>query len=557
MKPDASVQELAEQFGSVVSDRSRPVHLSHVVYPDRPTDLAQFPETEVGDVKALLQRLPSCKATGSDGLPAIILHSFAAVLAPSLCKLINASLQAGYVPKVLKIADVRPLYKAGDTKLAKNYRPVSLLPLVSKILERVVYKHLQAHLASHGFIPDCQFAYRPQHSTEDALLYAVDRFIQAKDKGLHSGVVLVDMSKAFDKVQHQLLINDLRECGISKSVLAWLKSYLTDRTQRVVVPGEPPSKFSPCTCGVPQGSVLGPLLFTVYTRDVPHQLTQLGGVPPVTSQMYADDILFDVSDNSVAVINSTLTNAVSTLARYLKSRALILNETKTQVLGISGSASPLQLNVKCNGVLLQQSTSARYLGFILDDELRGTPHVAHISRKVSKKLRTFWQVRHCLTRRLAKLFYVSVLLPDVLYASTIYYPLLSAAQKAKVYSLCKRGLRCVMQAAPRTPTAHILTCLSLATLEQEVHRRTAILMYRLCNKTSSPLISSLVNTVSRAQGARTRGESSSQLHIPTTRKSAGEHRTIFIGCIIWNSLPFAVRQQETSTRFAEDIRRLL
>ena len=120
-------------------------------------------------------------------------------------------------------------------------------------------------------------------------MYAVDRFAKAKDNGKHTGVVLIDMAKAFDKVVHQLLINDVRDCGVSKDALKWIISYLSDRVQLVVVSGEPPSTYSDCTCGVPQGSVLGPLLFTVYPKDVLHQLHLLG----VTCQMYADDILID------------------------------------------------------------------------------------------------------------------------------------------------------------------------------------------------------------------------------------------------------------------------
>ena len=309
-----------------------------------------------------------------------------------------------------------------------------------------------------------------------------------------------------------------------------------------MVSGEPPSAYSDCTCGVPQGSVLGPLLFTVYTKDVPHQLYLLG----VTCQMCADDILIDCSATDIAVINAVLSDSVSTLSRYLQSRGLILNAAKTQVLGNSA----IQRDVTCNGFKLKQSRSARYLGFVLDDELNGDAHVSSVSKKASKKLRVFWQARHCLTQRVAKLFYVAVFLPDILYASTVYYPLLSASLKAKVFRLFKRGLRCAMQAAPRTPTALILSSLSLFTLEQEVMCKTAVLMHRLCYKYASPLLNSLATFVCRTQGAHTRGETSMQLLIPRAHKSIGEKRTVHVGSILWNSLPFSTRQLASRAQFA-------
>ena len=148
--------------------------------------------------------------------------------------------------------------------------------------------------------------------------------------------------------------------------------------------------------------------------------------------MYADDILIDCSATDIAVINAVLSDSVSTLSRYLQSRGLILNAAKTQGPWISAGNSAIQLDVTCNGFKLKQSRSARYLGFVLDDELNGDAHVSSVSKKASKKLQVFWQARHCLTQRMAKLFYVAVFLPDILYASTVYYPLLSASLKAKV-----------------------------------------------------------------------------------------------------------------------------
>ena len=216
-----------------MSDSSRPRYLQ--VSPFRPStrdSLEEFPICEIGEIHNLLLDLNSKKAMGSDQLPAAVLTACALMLAPPLTILVKASLTSGIVPSVLKQADIRPLFKAGDREVPRNYRPVSLLPIVSKVWERVVHSRLTRFLSVHSLFPPSQFAYRAKHCTEDAVTLAVDRFYEAADQKLHTGVVLTDMSKAFDEVRHQLLINDLFSVGISKRALSWfISTYVTGNNE--------------------------------------------------------------------------------------------------------------------------------------------------------------------------------------------------------------------------------------------------------------------------------------------------------------------------------------
>ena len=264
---------LNAQFSSVVSDPQRPDVLSQPEGPGIADGLNRFEPATCEEVLALLLKVDERKATGSDGIPCYVLRHCARVLAPSLTILMNASLAMGKVPMMLRLAHIRPIFKAGDPETAKNYRPISLLPVVSKILESIVHKRLCVLLTEHDLLPAEQFAYRAHHSTEDAVLLAVDQFYEAADQHLHTGVVLIDMSKAFDKVQHQTLLQDLFELGVSSTALDWFADYLSARRQCVVTANGTRSEETACTCGVPQGSVLGPILFAIYTivRDVSHQ----------------------------------------------------------------------------------------------------------------------------------------------------------------------------------------------------------------------------------------------------------------------------------------------
>ena len=177
----------------------------------------------------------------------------------------NASLAAGELPQAFKQADITPVhvYKSGDRETASNYRPISLLPIVSKRLEKIVSTQLKAFLASNSLLPEIQFAYRANHSTEDALAFIVNRLLMERDCGKATGLVFVDLSKAFDRVKHQALIDLLSSIGICDTVLKWFANYLSDRQQRVRE-GNRFSSQSACSRAVLQGSVLGPLLFTLY-----------------------------------------------------------------------------------------------------------------------------------------------------------------------------------------------------------------------------------------------------------------------------------------------------
>jgi len=223
--PKASVTELTDVFAGYVGDASRPGVLS----PSLVTDstgvplLTKFKPVSEDHVRQLLKSLNGSKSPGSDGIhPSVLKHSHQSVTA-YLTEIINDSLANGTVPLMFKKAHVSPVFKSGDPSLAMNYRPISLLPVCSKILEKVVLEQLLSHFRSNDIahIPDEQFAYRQNHSCEDALTLSVSRWHEALDQDYFCGVVLADMSKAFDRVQHSELVNSLQTCGLRGTVLQW------------------------------------------------------------------------------------------------------------------------------------------------------------------------------------------------------------------------------------------------------------------------------------------------------------------------------------------------
>jgi len=267
--PPVETQQLTEVFSKQVL--APPSLADDSCLPHGPlssTALTSFASISPSKVEMLLKDLNTWKSAGSDGIPPILMKSAAPELASSLADIFNESLATGCVPKLYKIANVCPVPKKGDASNPNNYRPVSLLPVASKILERIVYDQLQDHLSRQqpSCLPPQQHAYRKCHSCEDALAHGINNWQRALDRSEVVAVAVLDLSKAFDCVLHGHLLRDLFDCNVGGSALTWFRNYLADRTQQVRVPRLAAGASYPCSRGVPQGSVLGPCLFTLYTR---------------------------------------------------------------------------------------------------------------------------------------------------------------------------------------------------------------------------------------------------------------------------------------------------
>ena len=278
----------------------------------------------------LLERIKPYKATGSDAVPPCFLKMCLKDVRRPLTAIINKSLQTGIFPSSYKQAHVCPLHKSGDALNSLNYRPISLLPASSKLLEKVVQHQLVSFFSNNpevAALPIEQFAYRNQHSCEDALTLAIDQWNRALDNGDCCCVVFCDMSKAFDRVRHTLLIEKLAARGCGGTVLRWLADYLTGRTQQVVI-NDARSSSKPCCRGVPQGSVLGPLLFSLYVRQVPRVFKYSAPL------QYADDISFWITGSNTSAIVTKLQSDLHSLDSHLDDIGLKLNPTKTKFMVI-------------------------------------------------------------------------------------------------------------------------------------------------------------------------------------------------------------------------------
>ena len=308
-----------------------------------------------------MRRLKENSATGPDGLPASLLKRIATSIAPNITTILNHSLSCSAFPNSWKKANITPIWKEKGSKVdVGNYRPISVTPIIARLFERFCAKQLSTYCEAHQIIPVQQFGFRPKSSCELALLHALDHWIKDIDSGRFVGALLIDLSKAFDSVSHQLLINDLADIGCTPPTVNWFLNYLSNRVQKVVDPRNNTS-WSLVTKGVPQGSCLSPLLFNIFLRNLP-VATQSNVI------QYADDITDYLSDSNPILVAKGLEASFNRIKEYCITRELNINATKTQCIlfKIPNKKLPEDFEIVIDGLAIKPSQSVNLLCVTLD-----------------------------------------------------------------------------------------------------------------------------------------------------------------------------------------------
>ena len=390
--------------------------LPHINFPSPPSPMLSTVTCSHDEVLKLLSTHKINTASGPDGISSIMLRGTATSITPALTALFNLSLKKSTVPDDWKRSNITPIFKSGDPSEASNYRPISLLSLISKILERCIHNRIMDFLLRNNLLSDCQFGFRPRSSTQDALLTITRDWHQSLSTNRQVAAVFFDIKKAFDSVPHNHLLQSLANIGITGQLHQWFASYLFGRYQRVALDGFS-SSYQPVTSGVPQGSILGPLLYIIFMNSI-SKLTLSSGARLV---LYADDILLYKPVNSEKDCDS-LQNDVDSILQWIKSHGLRPNHSKTQLLTITRSRQPVPIHLKVEGHQIPPSQAVKYLGVTLSSRLTWSDHINSTCKAAKRQIGLIHRQFHQAPPEVRLKVINSTILPKLEYCAAVWDP---------------------------------------------------------------------------------------------------------------------------------------
>ncbi len=353
---------------------------------NRVEDSITLPDTSASEVLELILGLNPKKASGYDEINNKLIKRTNDTIAPFLNTLFNAVMKQGVYPDCFKTAQVTPLYKGGDRSNVNSYRPISLLPAFSKLLEKIIFVRMMNFLIEKNILSERQFGFRPKFSTEYAILDIYEKLLKNLDEKQTSCAIFLDLAKAFDTVSHDILLRKLEKYGIRGNALELLSSYLKDRYQFVKM-GETKSIISLIEYGVPQGSILGPILFLLYINDLPEATNFF-------IKLYADDTFLCAQSNDLKALEKHVNEELKKVYDWLRSNRLTLNIAKSKYIIVTNKRSVTPISVRINDTELDECDSYKYLGVIFDKNLDWKAHVEYICDKISRAVGCIAKLRH-------------------------------------------------------------------------------------------------------------------------------------------------------------------
>ena len=376
-----------------------------------------FKEETNEDIIKLIDKIRIDVAMGADRVSARLIKDAKTVIGPYLVKIINTGYKTSTFPNSMKTTVIKPIHKKHSIDDIENYRPISILPTLSKIFEAAAKNQIIDYLESHNKINKNQHAYRTKHSTQTCLVESLNHIYRLVDGKRCTAIASLDLSKAFDSISHTLILHKLSKLGLGKECLYWIQSYLADRKQR--------TKFKSFTSdeetiasGIPQGSIIGPLLFICFTNDLVDEFTDCKMVA------YADDIQLIVDASNIKQLKKKIEKVIKTAQKWYESNSMKNNIGKTEILVINSGKAKIQFKIKVidegKPVIIDTKSTIKILGVHIDQNLNWKKQVNYVKRKSMNAIRNLNRLNNLLPVKYRIQLYYSLVEPHFSYGDVVW-----------------------------------------------------------------------------------------------------------------------------------------
>ena len=537
---------LLNDFFANQSRLDMPKHAISPALPDRGMPTLQTITITDNEVFNQLKALKINKSTGSDGIPNKILKMVAIFLKDPLAKLFNKSLAEGKYPYSWKHATIISVFKnKGSASDVKSYRPISLLPSMSKVFERIVYNRIYEHLIANRILTDRQSAYRQHHGTYTQLLYLNHSLHNSLDNCMDFSVIYLDISRYFDKIWHYgLLAKCEKLCGIKGALLNWLKSYLHNRTHSVLVENSM-SETRTINAGCPQGSVLGPLLALIYLND-------LDGITENELFLFADDtILFKSHAHNSEEAQASIQRDLNKIREFGNKWAITFNSSKTTQQTFTNKRTPISFSLKFGSDIIPIVTHHKHLGLNISSDLRFHYHMKETIKKANAALAPLYPVATHMSRLTLNQIYLSYIRPIFDYADVVYHGHITATDSLRLEKVQNRVARLITGAFRRTSTDALLRELGWTPLHIRRDVNSLYVLHRIRHNAPNYLLDIIPAT--RYTITKRSLRNSSNISLPRNRLSS--FKSSFFPATIrrWNRMPEKIKSIECIRTFKQAV----
>lgn len=505
-----------------------------------------------GDVEEVIESLNRKYSFGYDEIPVSLIKDIKFEISNVLCHLINSSFVSRIFPRKLKISKIIPIYKKNDPKMKENYRPVTLLPTFSKIYEKIVFNQLASYLLKFRKLESFQHGFRPGRSVVSAAVQFVESVIESIDRGEFVSGIFLDLTRAFDSVKYSILLNKLQDLGISLNCLEWFRSYLSDRYQYVEIThvtksnhlSRTKSTLQPIKFGVPQGSILGPLLFLCYLTDIGKTLLYS---PRSQLCLYADDSNLKISSMSLEEIELISYIELENVNNFFKKHNLAINENKTKIVTFKTEQDKKSenLSIKFNNYNIENETHINFLGMKLDQNLNWNEHVNKILKKIHSGIYALSKMAFVCNTKTLKMIYFAYIHSHISFGICLFGSA-SQCKMNKILVLQKKALRIILNLKYNDSVKEHFSRLKILTVYGQYILDTVMIVR---GETDTPIKDAPVHSYN----TRGKREIVKEHH----RLKFFEKKPTYIGNLFLRHLPKRFKEEKNIKKFKKQIKEYL